>query len=914
MPKLELRPADQPLLEDVRFLGASLGKAIGRLEGDACFQAVESLRVASRDRRRGTGPEIRSLLERVDGWPLSTAAVVARAFTLFLFLVNVAEQVHRVRLWRARGTSDRPEPGPREAFELLKQRGKQAGDVRRLLEGLEIRPVLTAHPTEATRRTLLALAARLADALLGRAHASGADRERLEDDIHAEVELLWLTSEVRKDRPSVLDEVSNVIWYLEDRLLAASDRVTDDTARAFQAVFGEPLAAPVRLVFGSWVGGDRDGNPFVTPDVTLRAARRTAHALLGSYRGSVDALVERLSVSERIAGAPRALRESLERDRARLPAVWEANAKRDADEPLRLKLSFVGARIDALRSVIAAREAGETAASPDAYQSAEELAGDLELVRDALLAAGARRTSDCFVEPLLSQVRLHGLHGLALDIRDDAEVHTRALGAIAEAAGIEPLDTEELRRELLGRRPLLPRHAPLDERAQRTCDVFDAVAAIQAELGQRAASTYVISMARDERDLLRVLLLAREAGLVDLSLDPPMSRLDVVPLFETLDDIERSADVVRRLLADPAYARQLRARGRHQEVMIGYSDSAKDAGVLTAAWALYRAQERLHSVAEEANVRLSLFHGRGGTVGRGGGSPVFRALTALPPGTLGAGIKITEQGEVVSQKLGILEIAERSLQVLIAGALTAESRDWREGLPAGTEQRFRAAMDRLAQSALAVHRRVVHEDERTFGMLRTATPLGELAHVHFGSRPAYRERGAGTMAGMRAIPWVFGWTQMRLNLPGWLGVGSALAELMAEPRGAALLREMVEHWPFFDDLLSKVEMVCAKTDLEIAGLYVERLGGDRRLFEELAREYSSTVQALLAIRGQRHLLADDRFLASAIDLRNPYIDPLSVLQVSLLAQKHAAAGDQTDLDAVLGSTLNGIAQGMRNTG
>ncbi len=440
---------------------------------------------------------------------------------------------------------------------------------------------------------------------------------------------------------------------------------------------------------------------------------------------------------------------------------------------------------------------------------------------------------------------------------------------------------------------------------------------IQDELGPSATSTYIISMTKSDVDLLRVLLLGREAGLVDLAADPPVSRIDVVPLFETRDDLEASTDIMRRLFSDKVWRRQLEARGMRQEVMLGYSDSAKDAGVLPAAWSLYKAQERFAEVAEEFGVSLTLFHGRGGTVGRGGGSPVYRALAALPPGTVDRRIKITEQGEVISQKFGLLPIAERSLEVMLSGTLLATITDWRDGLASGEEARFRGIIDRLAADALPVFRRLVYEQDRLFQLFQGSTPVRELAHVHYGSRPAYRERGAGTMKGIRAIPWVFGWTQIRLMLPGWLGVGTALSNIIAEEGGLDTLRRMAAAWPFFDDLLGKVEMVCAKADLEIARCYVERLGGDRALFDELEAEYQRTVDAVCAIRAYDGLLGENPVLRTAINLRNPYVDTLSLLQVSLLDKKRKTedgTDDRTALDDALGTTLNGVAQGLRNTG
>ena len=440
---------------------------------------------------------------------------------------------------------------------------------------------------------------------------------------------------------------------------------------------------------------------------------------------------------------------------------------------------------------------------------------------------------------------------------------------------------------------------------------------VQEETGEATANTYIISMARSAEDLLRVLLLAREAGLVDLAGDPPQSRLDIVPLFETLADLEHAPTIMRDLLADPVWRRQLAARGGRQEVMIGYSDSAKDAGLLPSAWALYRAQEELARLFDEAGICLTLFHGRGGTVSRGGGSPVSRALAALPPRTVGGHIKITEQGEVISQKYGLLPIAERSLEVMLIGTLMHAFEDWRDGLAEGDESRFRAVMDRLSDLALPAYRALVHEDDAVFHFFQQATPVRELAHVHFGSRPVYREKGRESMESIRAIPWTFGWTQVRLMLPAWLGVGTALSAVAAEPEGLAVLQRMARLWPFFDDLLSNVEMVCAKADLEIAEAYARSLGGDMALLERLTAEFHRTVDVVLRIRESDRLLASSPVLQATIALRNPYVDPLSLLQIALLERKRAAREDDPALPRIteaLGTTLNGVAQGLRNTG
>ncbi|HXC25374.1 MAG TPA: phosphoenolpyruvate carboxylase [Gemmatimonadaceae bacterium] len=920
-----IRPEDIPLHEDVRWLADTLGRIIQRLDGDDALATVETLRRECRARRRGDpgAATLDALLSRVSALSDEQCAIAARAFTLFFLLINTAEQVHRVRRRQAYLHHDGFEPqiaSARWAMRQLRHRGQSATQVARAIQELDIRPVLTAHPTESTRRTLLALQARVAELLLTREHTPAAERGPIEDSLAGEIELLYLTAEVRHDRPSVLDEVSTVLWYLETRLLDASEQAHSALVRAFEDEFGQPaaydtsLALAVPLRIGNWVGGDRDGNPFVTPDITLAAARRASYAILGRYRATLDVLIERLSLSAHIRPPSDALRASLDHDREQLPEVWEANRRRNADEPVRLKLTFMAARIDATRRLVAAHDAGKPIHEPAAYSGAEAFDHDLLLVRDALRTAGATAVCRTVFDPFLASVRAHGFHGFMLDVRDHADVHTAALADIALQLGIDLHDTAALRHELLGRRLLGAAHLPIADSTRQVLDTFQAIQTIQHELGASAASTYIISMTTSPDDLLRVLLLAREAGLVDLAADPPVSSLDVVPLFETLDALTHAPAVMQALFTDDVYARQLRARGQRQEVMIGYSDSGKDAGMLTSSWALYEAQEALSQVCRDAQVELRLFHGRGGSVGRGGGSPVYRALAALPPETGSGRIKITEQGEIISQQFGLLPVAERTFEVTLAGTLLHECIDWRTELDPQTVIGFRDTMERLSVRALAVYREFVHDDPALFTLFLDVTPVAELADARFGSRPAYRPGAQPGIEGIRAIPWGFGWTQIRLMLPGWLGVGTALAEALATPEGHAQLTHMARTWPFFDDLLAKIQMVCAKTDLDIARAYVQQLHGNQALLQRLEEEYVRTVDALRRIRGSQQLLEDTPVLQAAIALRNPYVDALSLLQIVLLERKRHVPEPSPRMAEALTTTLSGIAQGLRNTG
>lgn len=919
------RKEDLPLHEDVRWLAATLGRVIRRLEGDEAFAIVERLRVATRARRHNEvgALTLEEILRVIDGLAVEQCAVAARAFTLFFLLINTAEQTHRVRRRNAYLGKSGAAPQPASARWTMKQLrsvGASAERIEKAMLKLDIRPVLTAHPTESTRRTLLGLQARVATGLLAR-EAAPADEVRLiEQGLEGEVELLWLTSEVRQDRPTVLDEVSTALWYLETRLLEAGAYMHSTLALAFEEEFARSadsfrLSVPLR--FGTWVGGDRDGNPFVTPDVTIATARRASYVILGRYIGAVEELTRRLSLASSIAEPPEALSKSLEKDRKLLPTIWKKNRWRNAEEPLRLKLSFMEERLEATRRLVASRDAGRPRREPTAYPNASAFEADLLLVRDALLGAGAEQACRTTFDPLLATVRAHGFHGLMMDVRDHADMHT---AAVAELLPLRKAtnETAALRAHLAGKGRSLTRNRKLSDETKRVIDTFRAIQTIQDEAGEAAACTYIVSMTRSVDDLLKVLLLAREAGLVDLARKNPMSRLNVVPLFETLEDLEHAPEIMRTLLADDLYSRQLDARGRRQEVMIGYSDSSKDAGMIASSWALYRAQEALSEAFDEAGVELTLFHGRGGSVGRGGGSPVYRALAALPPGTTRGRIKITEQGEIISQQFGLLPVAERTLEVTAAGVLLHEFTDWRKTAGIKEVEDFRQVMDRVADRSRAIYHEFVYENEELFQLFRMATPIDELANARFGSRPAYRPGAKAGIEGIRAIPWGFGWTQIRLMLTGWLGVGTALGEEVATRAGLRRVQRMASAWPFVDDLLGKAEMVCAKTDVDIARAYIRHLGADVRLAERLIDEYQRAVESLLLIRGHRQLLDDIPVLQSAIALRNPYVDPLSLLQISLLRRKRTGDATNTQeseaIENALSTTLSGIAQGLRNTG
>ena len=904
------RDVDRPLSADVRFLSSALGDVIRRFEGDAVFKVVETLRIKARERRHGGAASLDDLFSLVRPLSLKQKAAVARSFTLFFMLINTAEQVHRVRRRKRRNQNAEGalQPGSyRWAFKSLKDRGLDAQSVREHIKKSRIRPVLTAHPTEATRRTILSLQSRVADLLLMR-EGEEKNTTKCNQKLEAEVELLWLTNEQRLDRPRVMDEVQNVLWYLETRFLEASSNAKCELEDSFYQIFGEELKGVAPIELGNWVAGDRDGNPYVTASVTRDALAKTRDRVVSFYMDAVNALAREMSISSRYLETSKELEENLESEKLDFPEVHRRYGRQEKSEPIRLKLAYMAKRLSNSIGRFDGQEPGG-----GGYDSSHGFVGDLELIHDVLAKGNAHQTALRQLGPILSQVRSYGFYGFRMDFRQDAELHRSVIASIAESVGIDDWDSKTLRDTLLSKQPLSSPWVELDTQSQEVLDTFHVMKEARATLAEDAANTYIISMAKNAEDVMNVLLLGREAGLVQLAGDTPTSEMDVVPLFETRADLVEAPKVMTALFNDPVYQKQLACRNHRQEIMLGYSDSAKDAGVLTAAWELYKAQESLTEVCKKANVSLTLFHGRGGTVGRGGGSPVYRALTALPPGSLKGSIKVTEQGEVISQKFGLPNIAERSMEVLFTGTLMAGFSDWRDGLEPGKEKLFRELMDKMADTALKVFKDTVYKDSRTFELFDGATPVKELANVHFGSRPAYRPNKSGTMAGIRAIPWNFGWTQIRLMLPGWLGVGSALSKLMEEGHLGAL-QEMAVGWPFFDDLIAKIEMVLSKADLTISKLYVERLSKDQALFEQLKEEHKKTVMAIREIRQKGEGTEDQ--IDRAMSLRNPYVDALSILQVDLLEQKSKTT-DQAEIEMIeraLGSTVNGIAQGLRNTG
>ncbi|MDY7229613.1 phosphoenolpyruvate carboxylase [Hyalangium rubrum] len=886
-----LSSVDPPLRRDVRLLGRLLGEVLIEQQGQALFDLEEQVRHLSIQRRRGPKPgrratagELAALLRDL---PLEQAEPVLRAFSVYFQLVNLAEQHHRIRRTRAHASDPEalPQRGSLEAaFQKLKEAGVPAERVREALRTMHVTLTLTAHPTQAARRTLLEKLYRIQRLLEERDRCSLTPQEMADnlESMREEITALWQSDELRRMKPTVGDEVKNVLWYVEEVLAEQLARLPEVIAWAFEHAYAEPLgpiASPARL--HSWVGGDMDGNPLVTPEVladTLRAHRARGLRML---LRDIESLGVNLSQSDRHATTPEELQASLEKDGARLPEVARRQGPRTAGEPWRRKLRFMEARLQlALRYVEGQRVGRTEPMAPEAYRSPAELLQDLELIERTLLQVKSARAGVRNVRRVLERVRVMGFHLAELEFRVPAE------DAISAAASLNG-----------GPAP--------SEGGERLLAVLERVREAQTESGEEACRTFILSMASTADDVLAAFRCARHAGLWDAQRG--CATVDIVPLFEQLGALDDGPKVLEALFADPAYRRHLQARGV-QEVMVGYSDSGKEVGLLAAAAALYRAQVALNQVAKAAGVPLRLFHGRGESVARGGG-PAQQAILALPPGSLVGGYKATEQGEALDHKYARPELARRTLELVLGGVLL-HTMDAQPRPSEADEAAFRDIFNTLAETGRREYRSLVWEDPRFVEFFLAATPVEEISALPIGSRPSKRK--AGGLESLRAIPWVFAWTQNRAILPGWYGVGSALEAFVDKPDGLGRLKRMYREWPFFRTVIDNVTMVLAKSDIAIASRYATLAPESTRpLWRRIRAEYKRTRRLVKRITGEARLLDHNPQLQRSIALRNPYVDPMSFLQVELLRRKRAG---QEEVDRPLLLTLNGIAAGMRNTG
>jgi phosphoenolpyruvate carboxylase len=842
---------------------------------------------------------------------------LARAFAFYFELINLAETNHRKRRrlsLQLSGEAEAQRGSMRGTLRQMRKVGISATEALEFLRRVMVVPVFTAHPTEVARRSVMFKRRRISDLLeqLDRIPLSDEQLELLEKSLIAEITALWETDEVRSRRPTVADEVKMGLDYYEASIFATLPGLYAEIAAAFEAEYGLSLSLaelPVLLTFGSWIGGDRDGNPYVTPEVTREALAMARDHLLAHYDEQIHLIIELLSTSVHQAPVSAALEKRLQEYVAQLNTTSEqAFGARYEFETYRRLLSCIRRRLFVKGK--AAEVEGPLANLP-AYRSARELLDDLEIVRGSLIENRGPRIAGALIDPLILEVRTYGLHLQTLDIRQHARLHAAAL----EEASAWKCDPE---RSLSVPPALTPQSANVIE-------TFRTIAELKALGSPEAIRHYVISGASSAQDVLNVVWLARLGGvrMEGSGADTESTRsndpgLMPVPLFESIEDLRNAPAICKELWKSPGYRGLLQSWANTQEIMLGYSDSNKDGGMLTSTWEIFRAHRALHELACECGIRLRLFHGRGGTVGRGGG-PTHRAIYAQPNGAFAGEIRITEQGEVLNWKYSDVILAERNLELMIAASLDAlarpNARDPEGHLTGVLLPEWEAVFEELSEVAFSFYREHILDDPEVLEYFEQGTPVAELEHAKIGSRPS-RRGGRSSLSDLRAIPWVFGWTQSRQVVPAWFAVGHALDHYLKKPNGQTVLRTMMKEFPLFIDLIRNVEMALAKSDFAIARLYASLVSNPAvrdRVFAKLEAEFHLTRRSILAVTGQKELLETNPVLARSIRLRNPYVDPMSFIQVDLLRRKRA--GDNSEaINRAIAATINGISAGLRNTG
>ena len=917
--------AQSALGSDIRLLAEELGQVIRRLDGEPAFQLVEDVRAATKELRADPSlAAARQLRDRLGELDLPALRGLIRAFSVYFDLINLAEQQARVRALHRRAVDKAGEVIPETAEAALIQLRDRGIDADELVDHLDrafVGPVFTAHPSEARRRTVLEKLneiARLLDRIEYR-RPTPAEVADARSALVEEIESLWLSDTVRGTRPKVTDEVRQVLGVVEGRLLGVIPRVYGKFEAALNRVYpGRSWHVPPFLRFGSWIGGDRDGHPAVTHDVTAETITLQQETILTEYLARVEDLWRRLSHSDRFITPGDDLRHSLADDRDLLPEVPAAFEH----EPYRAKCRFIRAKLERTLAYVRGHRldwaAFGHAVPAGVYFGRQPLLADLQVLEDDLVQAGAAAAASGAVRNVIRLVEVFGLNLLKLDLRQHSRRHESAVAEVFAWAGVCPkyadLSADErlavVTRELESRRPLIPAQLPFSADTVEVILTFRTMAAILEQQAPESLGTYIISWTTAPTHLLEVLLLAREARL--FRPDDGISRIDIVPLFEALEPLRDGRKILQTLWDLPVYRRQLELRGNRQEVMIGYSDSNKESGFLQSAWALYRAQVEITALAQSTGLTVQFFHGRGGAVGRGGG-PANHAILAQPDGTVDGRLRVTEQGEMIADRYGHPAIAERHLEQVLNAVL-------RTSFPGQSDGPFPAwlnTLDGLAESARRAYRGLVYDDPEFLTYFEQATCIGEISKLKIGSRPA-RRSAATAIEDLRAIPWVFSWMQSRHTLPGWYGLGTAVETFLADqPDGLTLLKEMYSRWPFWTALVDNAQMILAKADMTIARLYadlVEDQALAERVYGRIMNEYRKTRDVICTITGQSALLEQNPVLQTSIDRRNPYVDPLSFIQLVLL--KRLRASDSPDDALVTGvlESINGVAAGLKNTG
>lgn len=922
----ELPDLQEALRATIRLLGNMLGEIIIEQEGQEIFDLEEEIRALTKAQRAGdgeAGPKILAICESLlDDTPKALA--VLKAFTLYFQLVNLAEEEQRVRILRRRARAAHGDVMPvretiADGFRRLKEEGLTGEEIAQLLQDLFIMPVFTAHPTEAKRRTLLLKLRVIAHSLfeIDLHYLLPSELETRLRRIRENIVALWQSDETRDRQPTVLDEVRNGLYYFESTVYELLPVIYQETERALADYYPEqPFHLPPFLRYGSWMGGDRDGNPFVTVEVTEATLREQKSRILKLYSQDVETLYSHLSSSLTRATFTPELLTSIQEDFALVPEEERDVLDRFRLEPYRQKLILMFRR---LQAAMRQNEQPWTEQSPTprAYAGAQDFLADLLLIDASLRQNKGERLANGRLARLITNVRVFGFHLATLDIRQHSERHQVAMAEILDRyaeLGIEGatsyLDLSEqqkihlLAQEIRRARPLT---AQLNFSAEtnQTVALMRLIQAAQDRIGPESIQSYIISMTTSISNILEVLLLAKDAGL--------FGQIDIVPLFETIEDLQDAPQIMAQLFEIDIYRRHLDARGKRQQIMIGYSDSNKDGGYLRANWSLFQAQRALAQTCTEYGIQLTLFHGRGGTIGRGGG-PANRAILAQPPESVRGRIKVTEQGEVISSRYANSAIAHRHLEQLVNAVLLTSGRR-----PVLTQEgEWVRIMDELSRRSEEQYRKLV-SSPAFLRYFHEATPVDSVGRLNIGSRPAKRRQTAGVQD-LRAIPWVFSWTQSRVNLPGWYGLGGALAAWMVDDPAQRLvqLQEMYQGWPFFRTVIDNAQAALRKADMTIAALYASLTDIETRttIFQEFESEYTRTEQAILAITETDTLLENENWLQRSIQLRNPYVDPLNYIQVALLRRlrQDPLPPNADAMEDALLLSVNGVAAGLQNIG
>jgi len=884
------------LRSDVRRLGELLGQSLARQDGEALLNLVELVRKSVRE---GSGEDLLNSISTADSVKL------VRAFNVYFNLANVAEQVHRSRVL----AQERINGGSwltRAVDHILE--AKKSGhsisdaDLKKWLENFEVRPVFTAHPTEAARRSVLSKLSTISE-LLDDPDSPTRDRRLAEA-----VDLLWQTDELRLGRPEPLDEAINALYYLDDLFRLTIPEVLDDFSRELSrlGIKLAPTATP--LTFGSWIGGDRDGNPNITPEITKQAiVLQMGHAIRVTLE-ALDELRQALSVSTKLAGTSEPLLQSVAKDLELLPEIEPRFKRINVEEPYRLKATAIRHRLLLTRD----RHNNGTAHEPGRdYANTEELLNDLMLMYNSLLANRGELIAHGLLERTIRTVAAFGVTHATMDVREHSGAHQRVIEALFPEQNYSSFTSEQKCEFLTTQLNDGNRDASsLDDLNAKTLRTFSAIRELQDNFDPTVVETYIISMTKGPEDVLAAAYLAKEAGLIDVS--KGVARVDVAPLLETVAELRTAGEILERLLANPTYRKIVEMRGNIQEVMLGYSDSNKDAGIATSQWEIHQAQRKLRDVARKYGIKLRLFHGRGGSVGRGGG-PTYDAIIALPWGTLDGQIKMTEQGEVISDKYALPSLARENVELTLAAALEATVLNRAARQSPEDLLKWNASMSAISDASFARYRALVeHPDLPTY--FYQSTPVEQLGNLFLGSRPSRRPDASADLSSLRAIPWVFGWTQSRQIVPGWFGVGTGLKAAREAGHGETM-SAMLKDWHFFRTFISNVEMTVAKTDLHTARKYVSTLVEPQfhHLLETIQEEFDLTIKELLLLTGKEEILGDQQILARTLQIRDAYLAPLHLLQISLLKKVRQDNSDPLITRALL-LTINGVAAGLRNTG